>query len=210
MKSKRLREKIDISLLILALLVVITAAASLWTGGWQRTVSGLTKSVHLLNTVWLRLILGFNLGGLIQVLVSHELIVKWLGPTSGLKGICIGSYAGIFMMGGPFIRLPVIASIYRGGAGVGPVIALLTGNELAIFGLIIWQIPFLGVGIPLARYIVCLFIPPLVGLLGELVYRLMGYLPYSDPDNVQESLNLMQAQDISGKAFSTLEKKEKA
>ena len=167
-------KKLDRSLLVLILLVFVAAAATFWAGGWPRVVKGFSQSAHLLNTVWLRLLLGFTLGGMIQVLISHELISKWLGPTSGLKGILIGSYAGILMMGGPFVRLPIIASIYRGGAGVGPVIALLTGNVLAIHGLIIWQIPFLGVGIPLARYMVCLFIPPLAGLAGAVVYRLLA------------------------------------
>ncbi|MFC1817039.1 hypothetical protein ACFL0M_14135 [Thermodesulfobacteriota bacterium] len=168
-----MRKKLDTSLMILILLVLIAAGTAFWTGGWQRVVKGFTQSAHLMNIVWLRLLLGLTLGGLMQVLVSHELIAKWVGPTSGLKGILIGSYMGIFMMGGPFVRLPIIASIYRGGAGIGPVIALLTGNVLAIHGLIIWEIPFLGVGIPLARYIVCLFIPPLAGLVGPAVYQLL-------------------------------------
>lgn len=176
-------KKLDKSLLVLILLVCVAAAATFWTGGWQRVVKGFSQSAHLLNTVWLRLLLGFTLGGLMQVLVSHELIVKWVGPTSGLKGILISSYVGIFMMGGPFVRLPIIASIYRGGAGIGPVIALLTGNVLAIHGLIIWQIPFLGVGIPLARYIVCLFIPPLAGLLGAAVYQLLAGTALSDKNS---------------------------
>ena len=173
MEGGYVSKKLDTSLMILLLLVLTAAGAAFWTGGWQRVVKGFTQSAHLMNTVWLRLLLGFTLGGLMQVLVSHELIAKWVGPTSGLKGILIGSYVGILMMGGPFVRLPIIASIYRGGAGIGPVIALLTGNVLAIHGLIIWQIPFLGVGIPLARYIVCLFIPPLAGLVGAAVYQLL-------------------------------------
>jgi uncharacterized membrane protein YraQ (UPF0718 family) len=166
--------------MILILMVLIAAGAAFWTGGWQRVVKGFTQSAHLMNTVWLRLLLGFTLGGLMQVLVSHELIARWVGPTSGLKGILIASYVGIFMMGGPFVRLPIIASIYRGGAGIGPVIALLTGNVLAIHGLIIWQIPFLGVGISLARYIVCLLVPPLTGLVGAAVYQLLDGTSLSD------------------------------
>jgi uncharacterized membrane protein YraQ (UPF0718 family) len=100
------------------------------------------------------------------------LIAKWLGRTSGLKGILIGSYISIIMPGGPWVSFPVIASIYKAGAGVGPVIALLTGRSvLGIQMLVLWQIPFLGLEIPLAKYIACLVIPPIVGLAGAAVFR---------------------------------------
>ena len=175
-------KKVDISMLVLIALVLILAVLTFLSGGWQQVGAGASRSVRLLDTIWPRLLLGFFLGGLVHVLVSHELIARWLGPTSGIRGVFIASYVGIFMMGGPFVRLPIIVSIYRRGAGIGPVIALLTGNVLAIHGLLIWQIPFLGVGIPLARYIVCLFIPPLVGLAGAAVYRLLVCLPHPNTD----------------------------
>ncbi len=177
MKSKKYVRKLDASLLILLALVLIAAAATFWAGGAQRIISGLTQTVHLINTVWLRLLLGFILGGMIQVLIPHGLIAKWLGPASGLKGILVASSVGLFMTGGPYVRLPIIASIHRAGAGIGPVIALMTANVLSIHMLIVWQIPFLGIGIPLARYIACLFIPPIVGLAGTVVYRLLSGSP---------------------------------
>jgi uncharacterized membrane protein YraQ (UPF0718 family) len=71
--------------------------------------------------------------------------------------------------------MPVIASIYSAGAGVGPIIALLTGRALlGVQMLIVWQIPFLGVEIPLARYIACLILPPFVGMAGAALYKLIA------------------------------------
>lgn len=178
MNIKKIFKKPDTTLLILLAMVVIALAAAFWIGGWQMTFNGLKRSVQLIETVWLRLLLGLAMGGLIQVLIPRDLIAKWLGPTSGIKGLLIGSYTGVVVSGGPFIILPIIASIYKAGAGVGPIIALLTGAQLlGIQGLIVWQIPFLGTGIPLARYIVCVFIPPLVGLIGNAVFRLMTRSP---------------------------------
>ncbi len=130
MGIKDVIKKLDKTLLVMAALVLIAVAVASSTGGWQLALDGLKQAGQLANTVWLRLLLGFTLGGLIQVLIPKALIAKWLGHTSGLKGIFIGSYIGIIMPGGPFVSLPVIASIYRAGAGVGPVIALLTGRGL--------------------------------------------------------------------------------
>ncbi len=165
--------KQDNSLLLLGALVFIAVVIALAQGGWQLTFDGLRQAVQLADMVWLRLILGFILGGLIRVLIPSALIAKWLGHTSGIKGILIGSYIGIILPGGPWVNLPIIASIYHAGAGIGPVIALLTGRVLlGIQVLVVWQIPFLGVEIPLAKYITCLIVPPLVGLAGAAVLRI--------------------------------------
>jgi len=164
--------------LFLAALVFIALAAAYWKGGWQLSILGLTQAGQLFQTVWLRLLLGFTLGGLIQVLLPRDLIAKWLGPASGLKGILIGSYISIIMPGGPFVFMPIIASLYRAGAGVGPIIAMLVGRVmLGIQELIVWEIPFFGVGIPVTRYIVSLLIPPFAGLAGAAVYRVIARTP---------------------------------
>ena len=55
--------------------------------------------------------------------------------------------------------------------------------------LIVWQIPFFGVELPLARYIVIFFIPPLAGLAGAAVFRLMGKSSrfVDDADDIPDS-----------------------
>lgn len=174
MESKKKGRKVDITLLILGTLVFIAIVVAFWKGGWQLPTSGLIKAGQLMRSVWLRLLLGIALGGLIQVLIPAPLVVKWMGPTSGLKGILIGSYLGIVMIGGPYVIFPIIASLYRAGAGVGPVISLIVGWSLIPLDMpLVWQFPFLGVGIPLARYIVCLIITPLAGLAGGALFKIL-------------------------------------
>ena len=163
----------DVALLILVALVFIAMVIAFWKGRWQLLISGFRQTASTFKSMWLRVLLGITFGGLIQVLIPGPLIAEWLGPASGLKGILIGSYVGIIMSGGPYVILPVIASIYAAGAGVGPVIALLTGGLLGLQGFIAYQIPFLGIKLALSRYIVCLFVPPIVGLAGAAVYQLL-------------------------------------
>ena len=141
---------------------------------WQ----GMVQSGRLLESIWFRFPLGFFLGGLIQVLIPRAVISRWLGPTSGIKGILIGSYVSVILSGAPYVMLPIVASLYLAGAGPGPIIALTTGQTLlGLQNLIVWQIPFLGVGLPLSRYIVSLLITPLVGLIGAALFKLFGRLP---------------------------------
>jgi uncharacterized membrane protein YraQ (UPF0718 family) len=174
-KIKSLAKKIDGTLLFLAALVLVAVIAAHLIGGGDLVLDGLLRATDLFETVWLRLILGFTLGGMIRLLIPSAVIARWLGHTSGIRGLLIGSYIAIIMPGGPYITMPVIAAIYSAGAGVGPIIALLTGRALlGVQMLIVWQIPFLGVEIPLARYIACLVLPPIVGMVGAALYKLIA------------------------------------
>lgn len=164
----------DIALWFLVGMLILAVVLTLWKGRWQLLITGLKQAGLTFKGMWFRLVLGFTLGGLLQVLIPSPLIAEWLGPDSGLKGILIGSYAGIIMTGGPFVTLPIIASIYAAGAGPGPVIALLASmNLLSLPGLLTWAIPFVGVKIALTRYVVCLFIPPFIGLAGGAIYQVL-------------------------------------
>mgnify|MGYP001164096323 CR=1 FL=1 len=164
----------DMTLLILVLLVLIAMVVAFWKGRWQLTISGFKQAGQTLRLIWIRLLLGVMLGGLLRALVPSTLIAEWLGPASGLKGILIASYAGIIISGGPYITLPIVASIYAAGAGVGPTIALLASvNMLGLQPLFAWQMAFLGAKIPLIRYAICFFLPPIIGLAGDAIYRLL-------------------------------------
>jgi uncharacterized membrane protein YraQ (UPF0718 family) len=174
---KRLK-KLDTTLLVLVALLLIALGLAFLKGGRQVAWEGAVQSARLFESVWLRLPLGFALGGMIQVLVPRQIIARWLGPASGLKGILIGSFVSVVLSGAPYVMLPIVASLYLAGAGPGPVIALMTGQALlGVQNLIVWQIPFLGVGVPLARFIVSLIVTPLVGITGAAVFKLLGRLP---------------------------------
>jgi len=199
-KINKVIKKPDITLIVLAAMVLIAVVAAFWKGGWQLTRLGLVQGGHLLGMVWLRLPLGFILGGLIQVLVPRTVISRWLGPTSGIKGILIGSYTAIILSGAPYVMMPVVASLYLAGAGAGPIIALLTGQTvLGLQNLIVWQIPFLGIGIPLSRFIVSLFITPLVGWAGSGTFKLLAKLPDIGPGQNNREKKASQAVDGRGK-----------
>ncbi len=164
----------DIALWILIAMVVVATIIALWKGRLPLLISGLKEAGLTFTSMWYRLLLGFTLGGLIQVLIPSPLIAEWLGPASGLKGILIASYAGIIMTGGPYVTLPIIASIYAAGAGPGPIIALLASmNLLSLPTILTWEIPFLGAKIAITRYVVCLFVPPFIGLMGAAVFQLL-------------------------------------
>ena len=186
---KRIGYKQNKDLLILLALVLAVGTATFLKGGWQLTVSGIKQSGQLFQTVWLYLILGFILGGLIQRLTPSTLIARWMGHASGIKGIFIGAYMGTIVPGGPWVFMPIYASIYGAGAAAGPIIALFAGRSmLSLQMLVVWQIPFLGVEISLAKYIACLFLPPIIGFAGRGVFQLWAGKTKDTGQNSQDEI----------------------
>jgi uncharacterized membrane protein YraQ (UPF0718 family) len=72
------------------------------------------------------LIFAFVIVGLIPAIVPKEAIAKWVGEGSGMKGILIGSAAGGLMPGPPYAVFPIVAGLYKQGAGIGAMVAFLT------------------------------------------------------------------------------------
>ena len=76
------------------------------------------------------LVFAFIIAGMAQVLFPQELLLNWIGKDSGFRGILIGTIAGGLAPGGPYVSLPIAAGLLRTGAGVGTMVAFLTGWSL--------------------------------------------------------------------------------
>jgi hypothetical protein len=87
----------------------------------------------------------------------------------------IGMNLGSVTPGGPMTHFPIIASLFKLGLGVGPLVSYLTAWSLfALQCIIIWEGPFLRPKVVAVRVAVSLFLPFLVGWLSELVWEKIG------------------------------------
>ena len=132
---------------------------------------GLSATGSLMLEITPRMIAAFTLAWLFQALVPQEIIVGWMGHGSGFKGILIGMSLGGITPGGPMTHFPVIASLFKMGVGIGPLVAYLSAWSL--FGLqrvIMWEIPFLGPKVVAIRIAVSFLFPLVAGWLCELVW----------------------------------------
>ncbi|MEX0805968.1 MAG: permease [Candidatus Binatia bacterium] len=160
----------DTSTVIMLAATVITLVIVYWKSP-EAASKGLSATGALILEIIPRMIAAFMLAGLIQAVVPQEVIVRWMGHGSGVKGLLIGMTLGSVTPGGPMTHFPVIASLYKVGIGVGPLVAYLTAWSL--FGLqriIMWEIPFLGAKVVAVRVAVSLFFPFLAGWLSELIW----------------------------------------
>jgi len=128
-------------------------------------ILGLKKAGNMLLQVFPLLIAAFVIAGLVQVLIPREFIVKWLGQEAGFKGILFGTIAGGLTPGGPFVSFPIVASIYKSGAGIGTVVAYVTAWSLVAVGRLPYEISLISPKFAAIRLACTFFFPPIAGLI---------------------------------------------
>ncbi len=97
------------------------------------------------------LAIAFILAGMLEVLLPEEFVRTWLAREAGFRGIFLGTLGGMLMAMGPYASFPIIASIYGAGAGLGTVIALITGWSLLGLSRVPFEAGTLGIKFSLIR-----------------------------------------------------------
>lgn len=113
---------------------------------------------------------GCLIGAFVHLLVPGEVVARWVGSDSGLRGLVIATLSGILLPGGPFTIFPVAAAFLTLGAEAGAALAFISAWSL--MGLnrsVIWEMPFMGVEFTLWRSLLALPLPILLGLTVRLV-----------------------------------------
>lgn len=125
--------------------------------------SALTMTVDILPL----LVSAFIVAGMIQVLLPRELVSKWVGLESGMRGIVIGTVAGGLTPGGPYVSLPVVAGFLHSGAGIGTMVAFLTGWSLWALSRLPMEVGILGWKFTIIRLACTFFFPPIAGFIAQ-------------------------------------------
>ena len=133
-------------------------------------IQGLKATWNMLIQMLPILVFALILAGAIQNLVPSDLISRWVGAESGFRGILIGAAMGIITPGGPYISLPIAAGLLRAGAGIGTMVAFLTGWSLLAFTRLPMEIGLLGWKFTLIRLACTFFFPPIAGLIANKLF----------------------------------------
>ena len=166
------KEMMDLNktyLLLWGLALILTIIA------YQRSPAlayeGAVSAGRLFLSVLPGLLAGFLLGGMIQVLIPKDIVVSLAGADSGWQGLLIGTLGGMILPGGPFVQFPVVASFWKAGAAVGPLMAYVSAwLLLGLNRVLVWEVPILGWRFVLVRFSVSLIVPPLLGLLAGMLF----------------------------------------
>jgi len=111
----------------------------------------------------LLIVLAFVIVGFVNVLSPQKLVQEWIGPASGLQGILLAEVVGMLLPGGPYVVFPLIAILSEAGAGIAPVITLITSWSTQSLLTLSFELPLMGWRFMLIRWVLGLGIPLLAG-----------------------------------------------
>ncbi|HDP98651.1 MAG TPA: permease [bacterium] len=152
--------------LILGILALVFILIGYLNGQGQHLI-GLKTASKMTIQIFPMLIFALIVAGMIQVLLPQQMISKWIGEEAGLRGILLGAIAGGMAPGGPYVSLPIAVGLVKAGAGVGTMVAFLTGWSLWALSRIPMELGILGWRLTLIR-LACTFIfPPIAGLIAH-------------------------------------------
>jgi uncharacterized membrane protein YraQ (UPF0718 family) len=169
MGKERRNSRMLIPTIVMGVFAVILLVIGYYKGQGQH-ISGVKSGLNMTVEILPLLILAFIVAGMIQVLVSQELLSKWVGVESGMRGILIGTVAGGLTPGGPYVSLPIVAGLLRSGASVGTLVAFLTGWSLWAVSRLPMEIGILGWKFTLIRIASTFFFPPIAGFVAQMVF----------------------------------------
>ena len=158
--------------LLLAVIALLLAGLAWSQGGLELAGQGLLQGGEILLAVVPLLIFAFLIAGLVQVLVSREVVTLWLGAEAGWRGIALACLAGAQMPGGPYVYYPIAASLMHAGAGLGVLVAFVTAKNLYSISRLPLEVALLGPHLTIVRFVLTLALPPILGALAE---RLFGH-----------------------------------
>ena len=157
--------------MVIPTLIMATIAVILLILGYQRGngehITGVKSGVTVLIEIFPLLIFSFIVAGMVQILLPKELLSKWVGAESGMRGIFIGAFAGSLTPGGPYVILPLASGLLRSGASVGTTVAFLTGWSLWALSRLPLEIGIMGWKFALVRIASTFIFPPIAGLLAQ-------------------------------------------
>ncbi|MDH5750219.1 MAG: permease [Rhodospirillales bacterium] len=151
-----------------ALLAMLSGFFCLGLKGEDVFVSVFHENLNFILIIAPRIAAAMLLAGFVQVLVPKNLVARWLGEKSGLKGLIISSFAGMVTPGGPMTSFPLVLALYSSGAERGALVAYMSAwSLLGVQRMIVWEIPLLGSDFTVIRFASCALLPILAGMLAR-------------------------------------------
>jgi uncharacterized membrane protein YraQ (UPF0718 family) len=161
-----------------------TATISLWViavgltfVAWKKQDGSLRTGINMgwktLKRNAVILLLAFLIVGFVNVLSPQSLIEKFLGPESGWQGLFLAEMIGMALPGGPYAVFPIIGMIYVSGAGLGPVVTLITSWSMLALLSVTFELPFMGWRFTAVRWGIGLAVPILAGGIAMLLSSLL-------------------------------------
>jgi uncharacterized membrane protein YraQ (UPF0718 family) len=165
--------KIDWTIIFLSAVALVLGIIAWLRGGVDLALTGLRLAGETLVSVTPLLLAAFLVAGLTQVLVSRQVVERWLSASAGWRGILLACLGGALLPGGPYVYYPIAGSLLKSGAGLGVLIAFITAKNLWSVTRLPYEFALLGSTLTLLRVAFTFIVPPLLGLAAETFFGRM-------------------------------------
>lgn len=164
-KAKTARPKMIDGGFVFIIAIAVISAILVWVVKGQTVFWAIIDENLLFAAALMPKILGGVLvASILPLLLPREKVQQWIGPESGIFGLCAATLAGAVIPGGPSVTLPLAGGLMAAGADLGAGIAIVTG--WALLGLnrtLIWELSFLPPHLIFLRFALCLVFPVILG-----------------------------------------------
>ena len=158
---------------VMAGLFLISILIIKWRHGNEGIREGVHQTSSMLRRIAPMMVIGMFIAAMASVALPSEIINRWLGDESGLTGIFIGIAVGAAVPAGPYVVIPLLATLMANGAGVGPLAGFITAwSVIPISRTLVWELPFLGAPFAISRYLVAFSFPLIAAFLAPPVFAL--------------------------------------
>lgn len=110
--------------------------------------------------------------GLFAVFISDETVVKYLGKTSGVKGIALALLLGALPTGPLYVAFPLAATLIKKGARISNIIVFLSAWACIKLPQELVELQFLGGDFMVTRLILTIIF---VILMGYIIEKIMEW-----------------------------------
>jgi len=105
--------------------------------------------------------------GLFSVFVSKELVVKYMGKASGIKGILLAIFFGMLPTGPLYVAFPLAVALRSKGASISNIVIFLSAWACIKLPQELVELQFLGVKFMAARLILTVIFVAIMGIFIE-------------------------------------------
>lgn len=168
--DRRPRKVIDGSFLVLLVFTLAGGAAVVWIAGVARALGIVAETLGFLALLSPKIAAGIFIAATLPMLLPRDRVGRLIGRESGLRGLVVAAACGAAIPGGPMMTFPLAAGLTLAGADFGAMVAFVSGwSLLGLNRTLIWEFSFLPAELVWTRYLLCLPVPVLLGLVARVI-----------------------------------------
>lgn len=148
------------SFLLFTALAVIVGTAVYLTFGWNGFMESVQADIPLILRIIPNVAASVLIAAFLGELMPANLLSRYVGEESGLRGVAISAAAGVATPGGPMTSFAFVTALRSGGTGSSQLVAYMTSwSTMGIQRVAAWELPLMGPGFALLRVVSALPLP---------------------------------------------------